>query len=133
MNKKVLLLYTGLELLALLLAYLTDVLGASELFARYFTISSLFFFVLTILGHWISEMGLRKTGKASLGAVLLVFTMKLILGATLVLVWIQLESLIRLPFFLAFAVAYVLFSIPELIIQVQASDKKKNENGKAAL
>jgi len=132
MNKKVLLLYTGLELLALLLAYLVEALRGSELFVRYFIINSLFFFVLTILAHRISEKGFRKTGKASLGTVLLVFTMKLILGGTLVLVWIQIEALSRLPFFLAFSLAYVLFSVPEVIIQVQASEKKKNENGEAA-
>jgi len=123
MNKKVLFLYTGIELLALFLAYFTDKLDFSELFARYFIINSLFFFILTLLGHWISEKGLRKTGKASLGSVLFVFTMKLILGATLVLTWIQFESLSRLPFFLAFSVAYLLFSIPELIIQVQEGNK----------
>ena len=131
MNKKVLLLYTGLELLALLVAYLAEAMGRSELFARYLTINSLFFFVLTILGHRISERGFRKTGKASLGAVLFVFTMKLILGGTLVLIWIQIEALSRLPFFLAFSLAYALFSVPEVIIQVQASEKKKNENGEA--
>jgi hypothetical protein len=104
---------------------------SSDIFARYFTINSLFFFVLTIIGHRVSERGLHKTGRASLGSVMLVFTMKLILGGTLVLVWIQFASLSRLPFFLAFSMAYLLFSVPELIIQVRASEKK-NENGEAA-
>ncbi len=107
-----------------LLLILKTVSGQSQ-FLYYFFINFLFFFFLGIISHFLFLRGMQRGGRASLGGVLISFTIKFLMGASLVLIWSRYETLDKIPFFFAFALAYILFVIPEIWGAIEISESKK--------
>lgn len=121
-----LLLVGGMAILAIWLA------NVSDAWVHYSLVNLIFFFVVTVASFILFYKSYTKKNSVLI-AVVGSFLGKLLLSAVLVLILKQYWTLEILPFFIPFALSYLLFTIPEVIILVKLGDalsrqKEQNED-----